>query len=46
MKHIEEKVKELVAQQFGVVVSNETLLSEIVEDSLSKIDLLCEIERS
>lgn len=46
MPHIEEKVKEIVLAQLGVVVSKETKLSEIVEDSLSKIDLLFEIETS
>lgn len=42
---MEEKIKKLVLDRYGVEVTNQTTISEIVEDSLSKIELLFEIEK-
>ena len=45
MLHIEEKIKKVILEQLGIAVTKETLLSDIAEDSLSKVDLLFQIEQ-
>jgi acyl carrier protein len=45
MLHIEEKIKKVILEQLGIAVTRETLLSDIAEDSLSKVDLLFQIEQ-
>ena len=45
MLDIEEKIKRIILEQVGIEVTKATLLAEIVEDSLSKIDLLFHIEK-
>ena len=45
MSDIEERIKEIILEQLGISVTKETLLSDIAEDSLSKVDLLFQIEQ-
>jgi acyl carrier protein len=45
MLNIEERIKEIILEQLGIAVTRETLLSDIAEDSLSKVDLLFQIEQ-
>ena len=41
---MEDKVIEIIEKRTGRKVTPETIIAEIVEDSLSKIELLAEIE--
>lgn len=41
---MEEDIKSFILKNYGVEVTDNTLISEIAEDSLSRIELLFEIE--
>lgn len=42
---MEEKIKKIVLDKYGVDVNSQTLIAELVEDSLSKIEFLFELEK-
>jgi len=41
---VEEKLKKIVLDRYGIEITPDTPLSEIVEDSLSKIEFIFELE--
>jgi acyl carrier protein len=43
---MEEKIKKIVLDVYGIEVGRHTLISELVEDSLSKIEFLFELEKT
>lgn len=43
---MEEIIKKLILDKYGVEINSNTQISEIVEDSLSKIEFLFEIEKA
>ena len=42
---MEERIKKLILENYGIEVLPSTSLSEVVEDSLSKIELIFELEK-
>lgn len=46
MEDIESFIKETIHHKFKIDVLNSTLISEFVEDSFAKIEMLFEIEQS
>ena len=43
---MEEKIKKIIFDKFKVEVDNNTNLSELIEDSFAKIEMLFEIEQA
>jgi acyl carrier protein len=43
---MEELIKKMVLERYGIPISCETKISEVVEDSLGRIELLFELENS
>lgn len=42
---MEEKIKQLVLDLYGISITPETKISDVVEDSLTAIDFLFEVEQ-
>jgi len=42
---MEDKIKKLILENYGIEVLPSTFLSEIAEDSISKIELIFELEK-